>query len=564
MTNSTSPPRPDLLPQKTARGIRFTFEGGAGIDSVAVAGTFNSWVGDSAPLTRVGATTWQGTVMANPGRHHYKYVVNGVQWIVDPANPWISEDAQNNSCFTINEFGDVFVRTGALSQQTPGDLYRRRTAVASPQWLSDAVIYQLSVRAFGATFEGARARLDHLQALGVSVIWLMPVQPVGIEGRIGADGDPYAVRDFMAIDPALGSADELRALIADMHARGMRVVFDWTLNRASCDNVLTQTHPEWFTRDAAGRIYYAVPNRAYFAGFDFTNVDLRAWLLNAMRDWVTGFDLDGLRFDDADITPLDFLGEIRAVLVAVRSDIGLISQSTDELHHLDACDLTYDGGARETMLRVAKGEAGADALRWQWEESTYTFPRGALRMRWLEEKEQGRAFRYFGPELHLAAAAVVLTLDGVPHLMMGQEFNEPRWQDWRSLFDGFALDWDSFDEPTFKHYQALIALRREHAALRQGAVHFVRSGSPSLLVYWRSTAQERMLVAVNLADSECALPAAFASLRMRYARGVTGQTLAPFGCAVASLKPRSPQKGGEAKHKPSSSSRTRGPMKHRL
>ena len=529
----TSNLRPDLLPQKTARGIRFTFEGGAGIDSVAVAGTFNSWVGDAAPLTRVGASTWQGTVMANPGRHHYKYVVNGRDWIMDPANPWLSEDAQNNSCFTINEFGDVFVRTGVASQQTPGDLYRRRTAVTSPQWLRDGVIYQLSVRAFGGTFEGVRARLDYLQELGVSVIWLMPVQPTGIVASSGEHGDPYAVRDFSAIDPALGDAAQLRVLIDDMHARGMRVLLDWTLNRASCDNVLTASHPDWFTRDAQGRIYYAVPNRDAFAGFDFTKPALRAWLLKAMQDWITGFDLDGMRFDDADITPLDFLDQIRTSLVAVRPDIGLIAHSTDELHHLDACDLTYDGAARASVLRVATGETTANAMRWQWEESTYTFPRGALRMRWLEEKEQGRAFRYFGKELHLAAAAVTFTLDGVPHLLMGQEFNEPGWQDWQSLFGDFRLDWDSFDRPTFAHYQALIALRRTHAALRQGAVHFVRSTVPTLLLYWRSTSEQRMLVAVNLSATACALPEAFATQEMLYACGVDGSTLAPYGCAIA-------------------------------
>ena len=532
MTTNQSPLRPDLLPQKTARGIRFTFEGGAGIDAVAVAGTFNSWVGDATPLTRVGATTWQGTVPAGPGRHHYKYVVNGRDWILDPANPWISEDAQNNSCFTINEFGDVFVRTGEVSQQTPGDLYRRRTAVTSPQWLRDGVIYQLSVRAFGGTFDGVRERLDYLQELGVSIVWLMPVQPIGVVGRTGVNGDPYAVRDFTAIDPELGSAEQLRALIADLHARGMRVIFDWTLNRASCDNVLTLSHPDWFTRDAGGRLFYAVPGRTSFVGFDFSRKELRAWLLKAMQDWVTGFDLDGMRFDDADITPLDFLDQIRDALEAVRPDIGLISQSTDELHHLDACDLTYDGGARDTMQRIARGEATAAALRWQWEESTYTFPRGALRMRWLEEKEQGRAFRYFGPALHLAAAAVVLTLDGVPHLMMGQEFNEPGWQDWRSLFGAFRLDWDSFDKATLSHYKALIALRRAHPALRQGAVHFVRSGVPSLLVFWRSNIEQRILVAVNLSSAECALPAAFETQQMLYQRGVSGATLAPFGCTI--------------------------------
>ena len=533
MANKQQPIRHDLLPQKTARGIQFTFEGDTATSSVAVAGTFNSWVGDAAPLRRTAAGTWQTAVVAAPGRHHYKFVVNGADWIRDPANPWVSEDAQDNSSFTINEFGDVFVRTGEVSQQTPGDLYRRRTAVESPQWLKDGVIYQLSVRAFGGTFAGVRERLGHLQDLGVSIVWLMPVHPVGVERRIGKDGDPYAVRDFGAIDPDLGDAAGLRALVDDLHARGMRVIYDWTLNRASCDNVLAQAHPDWFTLDAHGEHCYLVPNRAYFAGFDFANDALRAWLLGAMKDWINAYDFDGLRFDDADITPLDFLEQIRDALQALRADLAFIAQSTDELHHLDACDLTYDGGARETVLRIARGESGADAVRWQWEESTYSFPRGALRMRWLEEKEQGRAFRYFGRELHLAAAAVIFTLDGVPHILMGQEFNEPRWQDWKSLFDGLRLDWDNFDRPTFEHYRSLIALRHAHSALRQGAVHFVRSGAPGLLLYWRSLPGQRILVAINLSPAPCALPTAFLTLQMQYAHGVSGDTLGPCACAIA-------------------------------
>jgi len=153
-------------------------------------------------------------------------------------------------------------------------------------------------------------------------------------------------------------------------------------------------------------------------------------------------------------------------------------------------------------------------------------------MRWLEEKEQGRAFRFFGPELHLAAASVLLTLDGVPHILMGQEFNEPRWQDWKSLFDGFTLDWDSFDRRTFEHYRSLIALRSAHSALRQGAVHFVRSGSPSLLMYWRSTPGQRIMVAVNLSGQPCALPAAFATQQILYARGVDGANMGAYASMV--------------------------------
>jgi hypothetical protein len=151
-----------------------------------------------------------------------------------------------------------------------------------------------------------------------------------------------------------------------------------------------------FQSDASSRVTYHVPGRPAFAGFDFAQLGLRRYLIGATLQWVTCFDLDGLRFDDSDLVPLDFLREIRLALLAVRPELALISQSYDELHHLGACDLTYEGGVRELIRQIARGEAEPLALQRYWEEATYSFPRGALRMRWLEEKEQGRAWRYYG------------------------------------------------------------------------------------------------------------------------------------------------------------------------
>ncbi|RSZ57090.1 DUF3459 domain-containing protein [Massilia atriviolacea] len=531
--------RSSLLPHRGAHGVRFTYNGAPGTSSVALAGTFNSWSGQAAPLARVGPLTWQLDLPVAPGRHHYKYVIDGVDWIADPANGWISEDGQGNSCFTVYDAGEVFVRDGAASRAAPGTLYRECAAVASPAWLNDAVVYQLSVRAFGGTFKGMRARLAYLQDLGVNTVWMMPVHPVGLLRRSGALGDPYAVRDFTAIDPALGEAHDLCALIADMQQRGMRVIYDWTLNRASCDNVLTADHPDWFTRDADGQIMYAVPGRDSFAGFDFGHSDLRAWLIAAMQQWIKRFCFDGLRFDDADITPRDFLEQIRAALLPVRPGLALIAHSCDELHHLAACDLTHDGSLRETIDGIAAGRATVADLHALWEESTYTFPRGALRLRWLEEKEQGRALAFFVaqpyrcPSLHIAAAAVLLTMDGVPHIMMGQEFCEPRWRGWTSLFDDFSLDWNGYDAYTAGHYRRLIALRAACPALREGTLDFVDTGSPGVLAYWRSTAAQRVLVVVSLTAQGGVPPAALDGLTILAADHADAGDLCGFGYLIA-------------------------------
>lgn len=493
-------PRPSVLPHRSPAGVTFTFVDNGTLNRVAVAGTFNSWDGTAHPLERIAADTWQITLPIAPGRHLYKYVLDEHDWIADPANPWLSEDGQNNSCFTLTEAGELYVRQGDLGPQRPGPLYRDNTATPSPAWLPDAVIYELAAQAYGG-FAGVQERLPYLRDLGVSVLWLMPVQPIGRLNRSGSLGDPYAVRDFLAIDPALGTPADLRTLVDAAHAHDMRVIYDWTLNRAARDNPLTQAHPDWFQRDAEGQITYAVPNRTAFAGFDFSQPELRRYLIAAMREWITAYDFDGLRFDDSDLTPLDFLREIRAALTALRPDIALISQSYDELHHLGACDLTYEGGVRELIAQIARGKALPADLQRYWEESTYSFPRGALRMRWIEEKEQDRAWRYFGRELHAAAAAILLTLDGVPLVLMGQEFNEPRWKTWEVLFTPFALDWSAFDEVCFAHYQALIGLRTRHEALRRGAVTFAPAGADQVVRYWRRTPEEQICITVNLSNT---------------------------------------------------------------
>jgi glycosidase len=530
-------PDPALLPVATPAGVRFVFDAAPGTRSVALAGTFNSWVGDACAMERVTPTRWQTVLPIPAGRHLYKIVVDGIHWLRDPANPWISEDGQDNSCLTVDETGAVLMRQSGLCAAAPGPLHAR-PALASPDWLYDAVVYQLSVPAFGGDFDGVRGKLGYLAELGVNTLWLMPLHPIGVTGRQGSRGDPYAVRDFLAIDPALGDEQALRALVDAAHARGMRVIMDWTLNRSSVDNPLTQTHPEWFTRRADGTIYYAVPNRDYFAGFDFSSDTLRRYLIEAMAGWIERFQFDGLRFDDSDITPRDFLEQIRAALSAIRPDIAIISQAYDEFHHLASCDLTYEGGTRAILQRCAQGTAsGADLARY-WNESTYSFPRGALRLRWLDEKEQPRASTLLGAALP-PAAVVMFALDGVPHLLMGQEFGEQAWHTWTVLFEEYRLDWNAFDAGLYAHYQRLIALRRDHPALRRGGTAFLESVPPGVIGVIRSTDHERLLVLANLSSTPASLPELPPYEEPLAAAGWSpaSATLAAHGWMVCALQP---------------------------
>jgi cyclomaltodextrinase len=135
----------------------------------------------------------------------------------------------------------------ALVATAPGraaDTESRQAARQSPEWLRDAVVYEVFPRAFSVSgdFDGVTAQLDRLKELGLTVIWLMPLHPVGKLKAKGTLGSPYAVRDYEAINPEYGTADDLRRLVAAAHKRDMKVFIDLVANHTAWDSGLITKH----------------------------------------------------------------------------------------------------------------------------------------------------------------------------------------------------------------------------------------------------------------------------------------------------------------------------------
>jgi glycosidase len=92
---------------------------------------------------------------------------------------------------------------------------------------------------------GVTARLDELQSLGVNILWVMPIHPIGEKSRKGKFGSPYFVKDYYAVDPSYGTLDDFKKLVAGAHQRGMKVIMDLVANHTAWDSVLMQ-HPEFY------------------------------------------------------------------------------------------------------------------------------------------------------------------------------------------------------------------------------------------------------------------------------------------------------------------------------
>ena len=81
-----------------------------------------------------------------------------------------------------------------------------------PEWSRDAVIYQINTRQFTpeGTFAAAEKQLPRLRELGVDILWLMPVQPIGEKNRKGSLGSPYSISDYRGVNPEFGDLDDLK------------------------------------------------------------------------------------------------------------------------------------------------------------------------------------------------------------------------------------------------------------------------------------------------------------------------------------------------------------------
>ena len=116
---------------------------------------------------------------------------------------------------------------GSTQQQAARDV-SKESARSSRDWVRDGVVYEIFPRAFSAqgNFNGITARLDDLKDLGIDILWLMPIHPIGQEKKKGSIGSPYAVRDYYGINPDYGTKEDFKRLIAEAHRRSMKVIID--------------------------------------------------------------------------------------------------------------------------------------------------------------------------------------------------------------------------------------------------------------------------------------------------------------------------------------------------
>ena len=379
------------------------------------------------------------------------------------------------------------------------------SARQSPEWLRDAVIYEVFPRAFSPTgdFKGVTAQLDRLKALGVTVLWLMPIHPMGKLKAKGTLGSPYAVRDFDAINPDYGTPNDLKQLVDSAHRRGMKVFIDIVINHTSWDSVLLEKHPDWYTHDSSGKIVPPNPDWVDVADLDWSRPALRQYMTGMLVRWLRDYGLDGFRCDYASGVPTDFWESLRPELDRVRPGLAFLAEADDPALLNKAFDIDYAWDFHHAMSEALVGTEPASNVRQVWQRAEARYPRGALRLRFSDNHDQLRTTGQAGLPAGLAASAVMFTLDGVPLLYNGMEVGDTTESAAPALFERMPISWEMAERrpQVNSYYRALAALRHAHPALTRGSVRWLRNSDEArVLSYERGASGESLVIAVNLSS----------------------------------------------------------------
>lgn len=372
------------------------------------------------------------------------------------------------------------------------------------------VVYSVYLRNYtnpdvSATFNDLRGDLPRLRDLGIDVIHLLPFYEMGVEH---AKGSPYCIRDYEKVDSRYGSADDLKALIADIHANGMEIWFDWVGNHTAYDHRWVKEHPEWYTERQDFDDVRSVNS---------SNPELRKAMVQCMKYWVDEYGIDGYRCDFAHGPGLEFWTEI--------------IESVDPEHKLYWLAEGDEGGIANNWVR---GEGGPFDSRYGWSYSEFLYKNENNRKEQTDARDFNKALFHLGYPTNRATfltyigshdifqgmeplvsantqdyiygdnlkPVTVMTMlaPGVPMVYMGQEINYSKKGGVGIMTDTEAIDWDKVDEDYLSLVKTLIELRHTQPALNtlEGILLNHATDNDSVCVFERRAGKESVVGMVNL------------------------------------------------------------------
>lgn len=394
------------------------------------------------------------------------------------------------------------------------------SSVKHPEWSYNKSIYEVNVRQFSkeGTFKAVEKQLPRLKQMGVGIVWLMPIHPIGEKNRKGSLGSYYSVKDYYAVSPDYGTMNDLKSLVKKTHELGMYLIIDWVANHTAWDNVLVKEHPDFFTKDSNGNFVPPVTDWSDVIDLNYDNKDLWTYMAGALKYWVKEADIDGYRCDVVGMVPIEFWNYARTELDKIKP-VFMLAEWEDPSAHPKAFDMTYGWDLHHLFNETAKGTKNAGDIKNYFTKNRQAYPTDAFRMNFTSNHDEnswnGTEFERLGDGVKtffvLAAAA-----EGMPLVYSGQEAPLKKRL---NFFEKDPINWDSYQMQDF--YTKLLVLKNKNTALwngvKGGEMQFVDAGeNNNVLAFTREKGKNKILVILNLSKDKQDLTLTGSNLKGRY------------------------------------------------
>ena len=292
-------------------------------------------------------------------------------------------------------------------------------------WAYDATIYELNTRQATpeGTFAAAETLLPELKENGVDIIWIMPIQKIGMLERKGTLGSYYAITDYCEFNPEFGTRADFEHFLAKAHELGMKVILDWVANHTAPDSEWTKNEG-WHYRDSLGNLMVQY-DWTDISKLNYDNHDMRAEMKKAMHWWMDSIGIDGFRCDVAGEVPTDFWNDAMAEIKAKHPDMFTLAEDEDKAQELTetAFDMYYGWTLHHLMNSVAQGKKNVEDLWSYFAKVDTTIRHDAIRMNFTSNHDEnswnGTEFERMGDATDLFAAFTYI-VPGMPMIYTGQ------------------------------------------------------------------------------------------------------------------------------------------------
>lgn len=373
-------------------------------------------------------------------------------------------------------------------------------------WVDTAIMYEVNVRQYTeeGTFNAFSEHLERLKEMGVNTLWFMPIYSISEVNKKGTLGSYYSIRDYKSVNSEFGTLEDFQALVDKAHEMGFKVVLDWVANHTGWDHTWITEHPEYYAKDEDGNIIFPMnTDWTDVAQLDYTNENMRAAMIDAMKFWIEEVDVDGFRCDYAQGVPIDFWESARAELDKIKPIYMVAEDGTNSDSLLSAAfDSNYHFEFYDALNLSSSIANTADDLEKYVDRD---LPYGAFKMNFLDNHDKntydGTLEDRFGTNALGALYTLIFTAEGMPLIYSGNE------EDTNISLEFFEKDNIEFGDYKYSELLSrLCEIKTTYEPLYNGTAggnaRIMEDDNKSVIAFERVKNGKKITVVVNVSANE--------------------------------------------------------------